>query len=305
MKDLELLEIAGFIAYRNDFEESTILINGSEYEIIDLHIKNTKHGLQAVTLQNLETEEYVIGFRGTDFKDLNDVSADASLLSNGIHPQFEEANKYYNKMKKELGEIKYVCGNSLGGGLANYVAVHHEEVNSVVYNPAILPSSIKVKDVDNIKNYISDNDPLTLVEIAAGLKEGIPGEVVTVRNNIPAFDFLVTNHVGYAAEKKDFMIELETGEVPIQVKLINGLPFSVFSNDFLSYDYQGSGKRIELNASSLGMLKNGICKLQKNIKKADKYLDESLNIVEKEGSKFHARMEELQEAMDEIFNLLV
>lgn len=308
MSDIDLLEIAGLISYGKYSKWDNIYVNGTKYTVVDVNYNKDGNGLQAITLMNTVTNEYVIAYQGTDFQDFNDVSTDSSLLGENIHPQFNDALNYYNEMNTRFnGGVNYVCGNSLGGSLSNYVAVENPEVKSVTYNPAILPSGINYGDVKNICNYFGQYDPLTLVEIAAGYKEGIPGKIIRTRNNIPALDFLITNHVGYGKyneETGDYEVWLKTGKVPIRVSLIDGLPFSVFSNEYLDYSYTGEGKKITLNAANLKMLENGVNKIIDNILYAEKYLNESHEIVLNEGDKFDARMEELTTINDDVFKSL-
>ena len=79
-----------------------------------------------------------------------------------------------------------VTGNSLGGGLANYVAVHNPGTISVTLNPAMLPDADKgfdpVNANHNITNYIDKGEILHKVQDAAGGM--IPGNIVEFETGI-------------------------------------------------------------------------------------------------------------------------
>ena len=297
MKDLELLEIAGYVAYDELEVNMPIMVNEIEFKVVDTAYDNYASGMQAATLQNVETGEYVIAYQGTDPSDWKDIVTDVSLAGFRIHPQLKDAQDYYKTMNERYG-IQYVCGNSLGGALANHVAVLNKDIQSVTYNPAIIPGNTG-EEANNIRNYLGKHDPLTIAQLGAGYYERIPGQHIVTDNNIPALQFLVANHVGYV---EDGEIRLEGRGTPIKVDLIFGLPFSVFTNDFLSYDYQGSGQKITIDESALRALCNGIEKIQNNMVYAQTYLDEAKGIVDAEGSQFYSRLEQLQSTCGEIFN---
>lgn len=300
MKDLELLEIAGKVAYDDLEVEMIVIANEMRFEVVDINYSNYSSGMQAATLQNLETGEYVIAYQGTDPSDFKDITTDLSLGGSYTSKQLEDAKHYYETMKEQY-DVRYVCGNSLGGALANYVAVNYEDVQSVTYNPAILPGSVKCGERNNIRNYLGKHDPLTILELAAGYHAKIPGKHIIINNNIPALQFLIANHVGYIEGNE---IRLEGRETPIHVNLIAGLPFSVFTNDFLSYGYQGNGQKINIDEGALNALCKGIDKIRDNMTYAQSYLDEAKGIVDTEGSQFYSRLEELQSICGEIFSSL-
>ncbi len=345
MKDLDLLEIAGKNAYEDLSDSRPISVNGSLYAIIDTAYDNYSSGMQAITLQNVETGEYVIAYQGTDPSDFKDIATDLSLGGSRTPKQLADAKHYYETMKekydiqyvcgnslggamanhvallnkdiqsrtpkqladakhyyetmKEKYDIQYVCGNSLGGAMANHVALLNKDIQSVTYNPAIVPGIVENGEGKNIRNYLGKHDPLTILQLGAGYHEKIPGKHIIVNHNIPSLQFLVANHVGYV---EDGEIQLGGRNTPIRVNLIAGLPFSVFTNDFLSYDYQGSGQKITIHLNALHALCNGIEKIQNNLTYAHSYIEESKGIVHLEGEQFYSRLEELQSICGEIFS---
>ncbi|MCY8347777.1 alpha/beta hydrolase [Bacillus haynesii] len=98
---------------------------------------------------------------------MQDILTDAQMAGSITPKQVEAARDYYDQMKAKYGDkLNSVCGNSLGGGLANAVAVEHPDVKAVTINPSILPEGEVDRDQDypNITNYFSKYDPLTLAE---------------------------------------------------------------------------------------------------------------------------------------------
>lgn len=89
-------------------------------------------------LENLESKELIIAYQGTNMSDEKDIMTDIGLAGNVASQQLLDAKQYYDQMTAAYGKISYVCGNSLGGALANYVAVNTNDVKSVTYNATIL-----------------------------------------------------------------------------------------------------------------------------------------------------------------------
>ncbi|SDY17424.1 Protein of unknown function [Evansella caseinilytica] len=169
--DQELVELAGLHAYReykkgDEFSTSS----GTNFEVVNTNYEHPT-GLDAMTVQNLNTGEYIIVYQGTQVHakyGKADLGTNMRLLAEQTPAQLEAANQYYLDMQQELvnsgNQIAYLAGNSLGGALANSVAVRHSDVKSVTLNPALLPSGLISPEADyaNITNYISQYDVLNI-----------------------------------------------------------------------------------------------------------------------------------------------
>lgn len=127
-------------------------------------------GLDVITVKNVETGKYTVVYQGTNAgkeNGMQDILTDAQMAGPLTPEQVKATRKYYDQMKAKYGDkLTSVCGNSLGGGLANAVAVEHPDVKAVTINPSILPEGEVDRDQDypNITNYFSKYDPLTLAE---------------------------------------------------------------------------------------------------------------------------------------------
>ncbi|MDQ0233474.1 hypothetical protein [Metabacillus malikii] len=131
--DTDLVELAGYHAYLYPDEETIITVNSKQFVVVNTIFEH-ETGLDALTVQNLISNEYTIIYVGTDIEAVNgmqDLITDVQLLSKLTPEQIKAARKYFNNMEKEYGEISSITGNSLGGGLTNSVAVEHPDVKAV------------------------------------------------------------------------------------------------------------------------------------------------------------------------------
>ncbi|OOR51727.1 lipase [Bacillus pseudomycoides] len=195
------LKLAGKGIYSYDEGEMSEKELLSKYNAKELDVgvsrpSNPKMGFGAYALQDDTTGEIVISFVGTQPSkdDFGDIRTDGALgLYNAFHlnltpDQVEQANKFYEQVRKDHPGVKItIIGHSLGGGLANDVAVRHREDNIEVLtlNPAPLPGADVKKyghgfDMENIRNVINEKDPLHLGARLADMV--IPGKIFIMRN---------------------------------------------------------------------------------------------------------------------------
>nr|WP_208587228.1 hypothetical protein [Gracilibacillus suaedae] len=199
--DTDLVELAGYHAYLGYDVDEIIRIDGNRYEVKNVYY-DQHTGLDALTVQNIKTNYTIIVYVGTDKDQLEDLLTDAYLLSSTAVPQLTAADDYYTDMDGQYG-IDSVTGNSLGGALANSIAVEYPNVRSVTYNPALLPGHLvdADKDYDNIMNYIGQYDVLNMTLDSLGLGDRVPGKKHEIYNGIPGtaeskFGTIGSNHIG-------------------------------------------------------------------------------------------------------------
>lgn len=155
----ELINLSGHFAY--DIQDDPELrkefhsIPGMNFKIIN-YKKDSKTGLNAAVVQKNDTNEYSIIYVGSH--DAKDWKEDAKLVTAITPPQYKAALNYYKEMNKKYN-IQFVAGNSLGGGLANYVALNDPNVTSVTLDPAPVPVGSEREGVKNVYNYIVDDNP--------------------------------------------------------------------------------------------------------------------------------------------------
>lgn len=82
----------------------------------------------------------IIGYRGTVFTDIKDITSDAQIVLDlqGIDPRVLDALHMYDTARREYpGYTLEVCGHSLGGTLSYIVAKHRVPSRCVVFNPGV------------------------------------------------------------------------------------------------------------------------------------------------------------------------
>ncbi|MGY3777396.1 SA1320 family protein [Isobaculum melis] len=303
----DLIRLGGDTVYKELEIHERVEINGKIFVIKDI-ISNPKTGLQAITVSLDGTDEYAVIYQGTQPGDGgNDYLTDASLLTDKIHPQLDAASQYYNDMYKKYGNIKYVGGNSLGGGLANYVTYKNgwSNVHSVVLNPAIIPEIGDVDDPERYTNYLTQYDPLTLAEKGIGLKDRIPGHIHDLVYGIPIFGRLVSNHVGYVKDDDGNLIgvEIETPDgqkVWLNLQVDAFLPVSIFSGNILG---RGNGEKVEITPDILALLSNQITdKLLEWFRQISRNNETVSILIGNEKNKFEIRVDELKGEVEAIFS---
>ncbi|PDY47333.1 lipase [Bacillus pseudomycoides] len=166
-------------------------------------------GLGAYALRDETTKEIVIVFVGTQTgKDNNvDVKTDAKIGLNNLVgtelaiEQYDQAEQFYRDIRDEYKGTKItLTGHSLGGGIADTVALRNKQDNMDVLtlNPAPVLNSDVIKygdgsDMKNVRNIINQNDPLHTAIQAADFTT--PGQM-----------YIIPNGAGhsYAFKEKDY-----------------------------------------------------------------------------------------------------
>lgn len=313
--DQDLVELAGLHAYKEKKVDSYIKVNDTKYRVLNTQY-NHPTGLDALTVRNELTKEITIVYVGTDAAAENgkqDLLTDAQLLSDLTLPQLETAQDYYNNMNKKyesIGGVKSVTGNSLGGPLANSVAINHPEVTSVTLNPALLPKGMadSNKPYDNITNYFTNYDVLTGTLIALNLDSRIPGKRYDISTGIPVigekFSILTNNHTGYTDGGK-YVIGLdgEPGYGKIHVEADAHIMTSIWTGEPL---YGGHSDRIEINRDNLNLLAEALGgDVTTRLGYARDYLTNSQEIARHEGDRYSERLSRLQMIFEDSFENLI
>ena len=91
--DSQLVKLAGYHAYVEHKFNVPIEINNNKFEIKDIHY-DPHTGLDALTVENLETNEFIIVYVGINADQIQDLITDAYLLSDKPVPQLVAAQKY-------------------------------------------------------------------------------------------------------------------------------------------------------------------------------------------------------------------
>ncbi|MCY61996.1 hypothetical protein DXP74_05660 [Listeria monocytogenes serotype 4c] len=287
--DVDLIELSGKWVYKHPGELSNINVNGTKYEVRAGEY-NKASGLDYMIVENTSTGEISMIFEGT--QGTQDFLTDGTLPGSIPNTQLREADAAYKKESQKYN-IKNVAGNSLGGGLSNYVASKNDGIRSVTYNPAILPKGTYDKNNPRITNYLSEYDPLTLGERGMGYGNRLPGESHILQNNVPWLQTILSNHTGY----DDAGVTVNGKNIPIDADAY--LPVGIWSGQVLTGG--GNGQKIDMNPDNIRILANSLrTRMMEQIKRGQFYLDTAVDLVNNEGNHLDNRTTSLQETFDNL-----
>lgn len=305
--DKDLVELAGYHAYQKYDVKDKLQVNDKEFYVINT-LYNSSSGLDAITVQNFETNEISVVFVGSQQLDKDWLETNTKLIGTVPPQQILDAKIYFQQMNNKFGEISSVSGNSLAGALTNAVAIENPQVKAVTLNPAILPLGMvdPTKEYANITNYYSKYDFLTGTEESLGLGGRIPGNKYGINNGVPLFSMLGSNHTGYveADENGEFKIEVgvkgQPGHGYIYIGADDHIVTSLWTGSPL---YGGQTEKIVLNKENMLLLSNGIRdQVKGRITNVQNYLNNSVDIVLDESMQFATRVTVLQQTFQMMFD---
>ncbi|EMZ7517020.1 hypothetical protein ABE429_001724 [Listeria monocytogenes] len=287
--DTDLIELSGKWVYQHPKEGTELKVNGKIY-IVKEGEYNKASGLDYMVVENVASGEISMVFEGT--QGTQDFLTDGTLPGSIPNTQLREADAAYKKESQKYN-IKNVAGNSLGGGLSNYVASKNDGIRSVTYNPAILPKGTYDKNNPRITNYLSEYDPLTLGERGMGYGNRLPGESHILQNNVPWLQTILSNHTGY----DDAGVTVNGKNIPIDADAY--LPVGIWSGQVLTGG--GNGQKIDMNPDNIRILANSLrTRMMEQIKRGQFYLDTAVDLVNNEGNHLDNRTTSLQETFDNL-----
>lgn len=296
----DLIELAGYWAYKDLEVEKEFTVNGTLYKVIDVQTENP----QALTVTNTLTNEATIIYVGSDFSDHSDVAVDALLAISQSHEQFDGVLAYYEHIKENINKVntdstteslqlKHVVGSSLGGAFASYLGVMRPEadLSVVTVDPAPLPPLPEGYSTAGIaaNNYISQTSPLYLACQAAGfVPDRFLGQFIQVAAGAFSFDYydIAKNHVGYSPLDET-------------IGLDEFIPFSIWGDNVLTGEDNYSNK-IEINAETLSILDNVLNNRMEEVKQQIlKYLNPTFNLIQEENNNLFQRETTIQDIVEQ------
>ena len=208
--------------------------NNERYLVVETNYfgkQNNECGLDAIVIEKQPSGEKAMIFVGSE--QMEDWYTDFQLTNPvDVPQQFTAALNYYQQVCNKYGIQMPVTGNSLGGGIANYVAVHNPGTISVTLNPAMLPKADEKFDeqnANNIRNYIDDGEILHKVqELAQGV---IPGQIIPIQTGV---------------DSPYRMGDLHTGRHESGINSASFIPKNLFTGSTLV-----TGENININAETL------------------------------------------------------
>ena len=228
-----------------------------KYKIIDVE---DYAGFQAILYKDKRTSEKILAIRGTNIE-FDDFGNDALLTLFGSNKQVDDSEKYYNKLVNNnilnSNERIIIVGHSLGGFLAQYFSVIHNDVVSHTYTfnapglggfvenitnkigNIIIPSDLK--NIHNVTNVIA-KDGISLISVLgthAGKEIKVSGNSHSIKDMTEILYFY------------DLAIKKGSNENEV--------------TDFLSGFYKNTNVVLFSNANVIGVVNNALNKFIKII----------------------------------------
>lgn len=97
---------------------------------------------------NHATQHLIIGYRGTDITNINDLMSDVELVLgvSGLDKRVEDSLRIYDLARKKYPEYtKGICGHSLGGTICYIVSKHRNPEHCTVFNPGSAPNTLFIQ----------------------------------------------------------------------------------------------------------------------------------------------------------------
>ena len=130
----------------------------------DFYDKDT--GTSGTAFKDKDTGEVILAYTGSN--DLwNDwIKTDIGRIGLGLGDgHVNSARKFYEKIRAEYGDDIILTGHSLGGNLAQWIALYYNVQKTIIYNPAPLHISS-----DNIVDVVDKLTKDTIIRIFGSLE---------------------------------------------------------------------------------------------------------------------------------------
>lgn len=192
LNDKIMIDIASNQIYYFESIIPTIKKDYPFIKVVDIQISYNESHLSLITIQDTKSKQVGVVFLGSH--DAHCWSHDNlnNFLDKSVN-QYNEALNYVNKMS-ELYTITHLSGNSLGGGCAMFVGLHHPNMRALCVNASPVDPIPDYKP-DNIIHIRTNSDLLSRLMVINKLKQnhGYPGVMHVVdRSLFGAYNFLET-----------------------------------------------------------------------------------------------------------------
>lgn len=178
----------------------------------DFHDKSS--GTSGTAFLDKDSGEVIVAYTGTnpngDFR--KDIATDVGSIAMALGYHYDEAFKFYERIRQRYGDNITLTGHSLGGNIAQRVALEYNAPRTVVYNSAPLYLEGLIKSKDKIIDYLTPWDSAR--EKILNKRKTFTGQVVRIRtqddflNNISkpflgvylGEDYLLENSGGHSID---------------------------------------------------------------------------------------------------------
>lgn len=171
-------------------------------------------GTSGTAFLDKDSGEVIIAYTGTNPNAdiVKDVATDVGSIAMALGFHYDEAFKFYERIRQRYGDNITLTGHSLGGNIAQRVALEYNAPRTVVYNSAPLYLEGLIESKDKIIDYLTPWDSAR--EKIINKQKTFTGQVVRIRtqddflNNISkpflgvylGEDYLLENSGGHSID---------------------------------------------------------------------------------------------------------
>ena len=141
----------------------------------DFHDDST--GTSGTAFLDKDSGEVIIAYTGTNPN--ADVATDAGSIAMALGFHYDEAFTFYERIRQRYGDNITLTGHSLGGNIAQRVALEYNAPRTVVYNAAPLYLEGLIDSKDRIIDYLTPWDSAR--EKIINKEKTFTGQVVRIR----------------------------------------------------------------------------------------------------------------------------
>ena len=202
---------------------------------------NSETGTSGTAFRNKDTGEVILAFTGTNFQSefLKDVGTDINEINFPVLDHCIPAFEFYERVRAKYGNNIVLTGHSLGGSIAQRVALEYNVQKTVVYNSAPL----YVNDARKIG--LSYGELLTIDE----LEKKYTGETIRIRSEDDAVSKIGGKHLG-----KEYIVK-DGGVHPM---------ISIIDSEVAMMEIEKTTRHMNKNVVTLDVNKDGITDIRLN-----------------------------------------
>ena len=202
---------------------------------------NSETGTSGTAFRNKDTGEIILAFTGTNFQSefLKDVGTDINEINFPVLDHCIPAFEFYERVRAKYGNNIVLTGHSLGGSIAQRVALEYNVPKTVVYNSAPL----YVNDARKIG--LSYGELLTIDE----LEKKYTGETIRIRSEDDIVSKFGGKHLG-----KEYIVK-DRGSHPM---------INIVNSEAAMTEIEKITRHMNKNVVTLDVNKDGITDIRLN-----------------------------------------
>lgn len=219
-----------------------------------------KTGTSGTAFRNKDTGEVILAYTGTNFsfrpEVLNDVGTDLNEVIIAGREHYKPAYEFYERVRAKYGNNVILTGHSLGGNIAQRVALEYNVQKTVVYNSAPLyisevskGSTGYDKEAPDIEERKRINEAYEEQEKIKELEKKYTGETIRIRSESDKLSVVGGKNLGIQYTVKD-------GGVHPMINIIN--------SEIAMTEIEKIARHMNKNVVTLDVNKDGITDIRLN-----------------------------------------